>query len=73
MQDNIDNYIFFMRTPTRNVVYFSDLLAVKHVNLILWLKEYVALNYLHNLKILLCEWKISFKTGSLRCAKYIAR
>ena len=35
MQDNIDNYIFFMRTPTRNVVYFSDLLAVKHVNLIL--------------------------------------
>ena len=57
----------------RNMVYFSDLLAVKHVNLILWLEEYVALNYLHNLKILLCESKISFKRDSLRCVKYITR
>ena len=28
----VDNHIFFMTTPTRNMVYFSVLLAVKHAN-----------------------------------------
>ena len=41
-----------MTTPTKNMVYFSDMLAVKYVNLILWLKVHVAFNDLHNLKII---------------------
>ena len=53
------------------MVYFSVLLSVKHVNLILWLKVYVAFNDLHNLKILICERKMIFKIGSLRYVKYI--
>ena len=55
------------------MVYFSILLAVEHVNLILWLKAYVALIDLYNLKILLCDCKVSFKIGSLRCVKYIEK
>ena len=60
-----------MTTATRNTVYFSVLLAVKHVNLILWLKVNVAFNDLHKLKILICECKMIFKIGSLRHVKYI--
>ena len=41
-----------MTTLIRNMVYFSDLLAVKYVNLILRLKVYVRFNDFHNLKIL---------------------
>ena len=40
------------------------------VGLILWLKEYVAFNDLHHLKILLCKCKMSFKIGSLMCEIY---
>ena len=36
-------------------------------------KVYAAFNGLHNLKILLFEWKMSFKIGSLRCVKYIEK
>ena len=64
--------IFFMNTPTRNIVYFLVLLAVKHANFC-DSKVYTALNDLHNLKILLCECKMSFKIGSLRCVKYIEK
>ena len=38
------------------MVYFSDLLAVKYVNLILWLKVRVAFHHLHNLKIQSAMW-----------------
>ena len=62
-----------MTTPTRNMIYFSVLLAVKHVSLILWLKVYVAFNDLQNLKILLFECKMSFKKGSPRSVKYIEK
>ena len=31
-----------MTAPTRNIVYFSNLLAIKYVYLISWLKVYVA-------------------------------
>ena len=41
-----------MTTPTGNMAYFSVLLAVKRVNLILWLRVYVAFNDLHKLNIL---------------------
>ena len=64
---------FFMTTPTRNSCHFSVLLAVKHVYLILWHKKYVAFNDLYHLKTLLCECKMSFKIGSLRCVKYIEK
>ena len=40
-------------------------LFLSFVGLILWLKVYVAFNDLHNLKILLCECKLSFKIGSM--------
>ena len=41
-----------MVTATRNIVYFSDLLAVKNVNLRLFKQKllYVALSDLHKLK-----------------------
>ena len=39
----------------------------------LLLKVYVAINDLHNLKILLCKCKINFKIGSLTCGKYIEK
>ena len=48
---------FFMTTLIRNMVYFSDLLAVKYVNLILRLKVYVRFNDFHNLKILRFMWR----------------
>ena len=38
------------------LVYFSDFLAVKYVNLILWLKAYVTFNDLHILKIVSVMW-----------------
>ena len=47
------------------MVYFSDLLAVKHVNLVLRLKLYVAFIDLNILKIVLCEWNIKFKIKSV--------
>ena len=70
----IDNHIFFMTSPNRNTV-FLDLLAVKYVNLTLWLKVYIASNNLHILKIRieLCKWKISFQITSLRFVKYIEK
>ena len=43
------------------------------VDFILWLKVYVAFNDLHYLKVLLCECKMSFKIGSLRCVKCIEK
>ena len=52
------------------MVHFSGFLAVKKVDLILLLKLYVVSDDLHNLKILLCECKMSFKIGSLRCVTY---
>ena len=70
---SIDNDIFFMTTPTENMLYFSVLLTFKHVNLILWLKVYVAFNDLHNLKILLCECEMSFKIDNLRYVKNIEK
>ena len=45
-------------------------LFLSFLGLILWLKVYVAFNDLHNLTILLCECKMSFKIGSLRCEIY---
>ena len=45
-----------MTSPTKNIVYFSDLLAVKYGNLIFLLKAYVACNDLLNLKILIVMW-----------------
>ena len=35
-----------------NVVYFSDLLPVKYVNLIFWLEKFVCFNDLHILKVI---------------------
>ena len=64
--------IFFNDYSYQKYVWF-DLLAVKHVKLILWLKVYVAFNELYNLKILLCEWKIGFKIDSLMYEKYIKK
>ena len=54
-----------MTTPSRSMVYFSDLLTVKYVNLFLWLTVYVDFT-----DLVLYEWKIGFKIGSLRCVKY---
>ena len=34
----IDNHTFFLIIPTQNIVYFSDSLAVKYVNLIFLMK-----------------------------------
>ena len=45
-------------------------LFLSFLGLILSLKVYVAFNDLHNLKILLCECKMRFKIGSLRCEIY---
>ena len=39
----------------------------------LWLKVFAAFNDLHNLKILLCQCKMSFKIDSLTCMKYIKK
>ena len=52
----IDNRIFFRTNPTKNMVNYSDLLAVKYLNLILWQKLYVAFNDLHILKALNVIW-----------------
>ena len=52
----IDNRIFFKTTPTKNMVNYSDLLAVKYLNLILWQKVYKAFNDLHILKALNVIW-----------------
>ena len=49
---SIHNHIFSWLFLPPILVYFSDLLAVKYVNLILWLKVYVACNDLNILKIL---------------------
>ena len=63
-------------TATWTTVLFHDYSYQKHglflsfLGLILWLKVYVAFNDLHNLTILLCECKMSFKIGSLRCEIY---
>ena len=70
---SIDNHIFFMTTPTRNIVYCLVLLAVKPVNLFLWVKVYVAFNDLRYLKILLWESKMSIKISSLKCMEYIQK
>ena len=70
---SIDNHIFFMTTPTRNIVYCLVLLAVKPVNLFLWLKVYVAFNDLRYLKILLWESKMSIKISSLKYMEYIQK
>ena len=70
---SIDNHIFFMTTPTRNIVYCSVLLAVKPVNLFLWVKVYVAFNDLRYLKILLWESKMSIKISSLKYMEYIQK
>ena len=43
LYSSIGNHIFVMAT-TGNMVYFSPLLAVKHVNLICDLKVYIAFN-----------------------------
>ena len=70
---SIDNHIFFMTTPTRNIVYCLVLLAVKPVNLFLWVKVYVAFNDLRYLKILLWESKMSIKISSLKYMEYIQK
>ena len=60
-------------TATWTTVLFHDYsyqkygLFLSFLGLILWLKVYVAFNDLHNLTILLCECKMSFEIGSLRC------
>ena len=51
---SIDNH--FLLWLLRNTVYFSQLLAVKYVNLVLWVKVYVAFDYLDILKILSVMW-----------------
>ena len=56
---------FFMTTSSRNMVYFSELLTVKYVNLNLWLNVNLSFT-----DLVLYEWKIRFKIGSLRCVKY---
>ena len=44
----IDHHIFLLWLILPGIlVYFSDLLAVKNVNLVLWLKVHVAFNGLH--------------------------
>ena len=53
------------------IIFFHDCSCQKcglffsFVSLVLWLKAYGAFNDLHNLKILLCQYKMSFKIGSL--------
>ena len=58
-------------TAALTIIFFHDYSGQKYslffsfVSLILWLKAYVAFSDLQNLKILLCEYKMSFKIGSL--------
>ena len=54
--------IFFHDYSYEKYGLFSVLLSVKHVNFVT--KVYVAFNDLNKLKVLLCECKINFKTGS---------
>ena len=75
-----------LRTAVLTTIFFSWLLLPETwfsfqfrwqlnmlIHFFLWLKVYVAFNDLHNLKILLCECRMSFKMGSLRCVKYIEK
>ena len=63
--ENIQYFWIFLDTQIMQDSFCAAALTISFVSLILWLKAYVAFSDLQDLKILLCEYKMSFKIGSL--------